>query len=133
MTVTFIKLRDHVASQFTFAYEISQGNNVVWFVNRQAGIIKFLINGEFIGKNCLPVFYKKSKIKVTTYDVLNNFKMIQDNKEYILDSFFKECSSFGYFFFKKKYAMYYMLDKIKNKNINPKAKKYIENNPQYFI
>lgn len=131
-----INTKEYTESIFSFASSISQGKDVVWFVNHQAGIIKFKIKSSLIGKNGMPLFYNKTKMKVTSFDELNDNKMLDQDKEYQLDIFFKTYSKYGYFFFKKTLALRYMIDKLNStvkKNKHHKSLEYIKNNPEFLI
>lgn len=122
-------------SLFSLAGSISQGNSVIWFVNRQAEIVKFEIESELLGKYGVPLFYNKTNIQITSFAILNEDEKIEDKQIYKLGNFFDKYSTYGFLFLTKKDALRCMLYYIKNTNIikNPKAIEYVKRHPEYFI
>lgn len=117
---------------------IYNDKNVIWFVSRQAKIMKCNISKSPLFSSIKPFknnFFRTCLINVTVCDSLNNDTILDNNKEYQVGKFFDSYSNKGHLFFNKADAVKYMHNRIINskKATDKVSTNYVLNHPEYLI
>lgn len=118
-------------------YELAQAVSMdyeIWFVGRKAQLLKFYIQAEDQNSDDMTLFFDKTRVMVTIYDILNN-KVEMTRQPHKLSILFDHYSAFGRFFKGKHIALKYLYYRVLGEwhIINEKATNYINKHPESLL